>query len=99
MTMWASQSCQIGGRVGGVERVMLTRKQEPPPEVLFAVSAHPSSDRFAACHSSVALMAFSPPIVPPARLAKGRLEVSLKGRRVAELGGAPVPTKRAPLSP
>jgi len=33
------------------------------------------------CHSSIALMAFSPPIVPPARSAKGRFEVSYRGRR------------------
>src|SRR5690606_32742567 len=47
-----------------------------------ADAAHPSSDPASpARHSSVALMAFSPPIVPLARLAKGRLEVSLKGRR------------------
>jgi hypothetical protein len=50
--------------------------------VFRASSAHPSSDPASpARHSSIALMAFSPPIVPLARLAKGRLEVSLKGRR------------------
>ncbi|AEQ52190.1 hypothetical protein KKY_2181 [Pelagibacterium halotolerans B2] len=32
------------------------------------------------CHSSLALMAFSPPIVPPARLAEGRIEVDGMGR-------------------
>ena len=69
----------------------LGQAQSPP---------HPTASR--PCHSSIALMAFSPPIVPPARLARRRLEVSHQGRRGVWGGVSEEPSgpaKRAPFSP